>query len=194
MTRRYSFIPSKTITTLTMMPFRNDSGRNSARHGLRPQRSWRRNSVLLSSLKRWRKPGGSRCAEWVGFRRGKLIAGCYGSRTRMKTASARFFFWSASFHEEGGLVGWPRLLILLGSANAACAPSFAFLAKGRYHESLRAGGARNGRALCRYHRARTISAMSGLSRDPKTLRQPFLLKTCAWTARFFCQGSPASLR
>jgi len=42
----------------------------------------------------------------VGFRRGKLIAGCYGSRTRMKTASARFFFWSASFHEEGGLVVW----------------------------------------------------------------------------------------
>jgi len=124
------------------------------RHGLRLQRSWRRNSVLLSSLKRWRKPGGYRCAEWVGFRRGKLIAGCYGSRTRMKTASARFFFWSASFHEEGGLVGWPRLLILLGSANAACAPAFAFLAKGGYHESLRAGGARNGRALCRHHRAR----------------------------------------
>jgi hypothetical protein len=24
----------------------------------------------------------------------------------MKTASARFFFWSASFHEEGGLVVW----------------------------------------------------------------------------------------
>ena len=23
---------------------------------------------------------------------------------------------------------------------------------------------------------------------------PFLLKTCAWTARFSCQGSPASLR
>jgi hypothetical protein len=48
------------------------------------------------------------------------------------------------------------------------------------------------RTLCR---ASCAAALSQLRfRDNSTPILPFLLKTCAWTPRFSCQGSPASLR